>query len=203
MSVKEQNRRQELIDRFVSSFEKLDEMTAFPHETIALQFATSEPDEYGGLHWRPKKLQTNSAALQAVYAYLPARFPPLFEQLLLSYRWAEIDLVDYRLLPNPLGPGLLGFLEQMSHDRAIWNALIPAGYVQFGKGADMDYDPVCLDISSPRKNRDYRIVKIDHERILCFGRIKVVAEVASSFEDLVLRTIDRGSKFRSFGVPIS
>lgn len=203
MSNKEQNRRQELIDRFVSSFEKLDEMTAFPHEAVALQFATTAPDEHGWVDWRAKKVQTDPHALESIYTKIPARFPALFEQLLLSYRWAEIDLLDYRLLPNPLGPGLRGFFEHMSGDPAIWNALIPAGYIQFGRGADIDYDPVCFDISSRRQNGDYKIVKIDHEQILCFDRVKVVAEMAPTFEDLVVRTIEKASKFQSFRVPLS
>lgn len=203
MSSEEVLRRKALIDQFVGSFEKLDDMTAFPHETIALQFATTEPDEYGWVDWRPKKVQTDPSALEPIYSKIPARFPRLFEQLLLSYRWAEIDLVDYRLLPNPLGSGLEDFFQYISGDPAIWNALIPAGYVQFGKGADMDYDPVCFDISSRRKNGDYKIVKIDHEEILCYDRVKVVGELAPGFEELVVRTIERASRFRSFRVPVS
>jgi hypothetical protein len=203
MSKKTIQRRQAIIDRFVASFEKLDEMTAFPHETIAVQFASTEPDECGWREWRPKRVVTGSAALGQIYAEIPARFPPLFEQLLLTYRWAEIDLADYRLLPNPLGPDLHGFFEQMSRDKAIWNALIPAGYLQFGKGADMDYDPVCFDIRSRGKDGDYKIVKIDHEQILCYDQVKVVGELAAGFEQLVLRTIEKASRFRSFGVPAS
>jgi hypothetical protein len=37
-------------------------------------------------------------------------------------------------------------------------------------------------------------VKIDHEDILCNSRVKVVAELASSFEDLVRRTISEAEK---------
>ena len=56
----------------------------------------------------------------------------------------------------------------------------------------MDYDPVCFEIKS-RRNRDYRIVKIDHEEILCNYRIKVVSEIAPSFRALVLQTIERAA----------
>jgi len=88
----------------------------------------------------------------------------------------------------------LEFFEDMK-DKGLWETLIPNGYLQFGKGPDMDYDPVCFDISS-RKNRDYRIVKIDHEDILCNSRIKVVAEIAPSFRALVLQTIERAAAVR-------
>jgi len=57
----------------------------------------------------------------------------------------------------------------------------------------MDYDPVCFDIKSRKKNGECRIVKIDHEEILCNNRVKLVAELAPSFRELVIRTIDQGS----------
>jgi hypothetical protein len=58
----------------------------------------------------------------------------------------------------------------------------------------MDYDPVCFDIRERTKGKDYPIVKIDHEEILCNNRVKVVAELAPSFEKLMLQTIDRASQ---------
>lgn len=60
----------------------------------------------------------------------------------------------------------------------------------------MDYDPVCFDIKSGN-NRDYRIVKIDHEEIFCNNRIKVVSEIAPGCRALVLQTIERAVAVRS------
>jgi len=37
--------------------------------------------------------------------------------------------------------------------------------------------------------RKLRIVKIDHEEILCNNRIKIVSELAPSFLDLVLQSL--------------
>ena len=62
------------------------------------------------------------------------------------------------------------------------------------KGPDLDYDPVSFDLKSRNKNGDYRIVKIDHEEILCNNRIRVVAELAPSFEHLVRQTIDQANR---------
>ena len=112
---------------------------------------------------------------------------------MLSYRRAEVDLQLYRLLANPPSPGLGGLLHEISQGSTLWNCLLKAGYIQFGKGPDVDYDPVCFDISSRTKNADFRIVKIDHEQILCYDRIKIAAEMAPSFEALMLRTIDEAS----------
>jgi hypothetical protein len=129
-----------------------------------------------------------------LYAKLPARFPPLFERLLLTYRWAEVDLETFKLLPNPPGPDLKGFLGEMTRDKGLWDALIPSGFLQFGRGPDIDYDPVCFDISSRKKNRDMRVVKIDHEQILCNYRVKIVAELSGSFYELLQDTITVASR---------
>jgi hypothetical protein len=180
-----------LVDRFVASFEKLDEMLADEVcDPLAWQLAMGDPDRFGRRPWRPIKVTTDPSLLEPIYSKLPARFPPLYERLVLSYRWAEVDLQSYRLLANPPGPDLGALLQQMSKDRHLWKCLVEGGYIPFGKGPDVDYDPVCFDISSRKKNRDYRVVKIDHEQILCYDRVRIVAELAPSFEQLMLRTIE-------------
>jgi hypothetical protein len=184
------NDQKRVLERFVGSFAKLNDMrTTEELSPIAWQLSVSEPDEYGWKTWQPIKAATAPSFLDVLYAKLPARLPPLFEKLVLSYRWAEVDLQSYRLLANPPGSDLTGLFNEMSKDSGLWDALLPAGYVQFGKGPDLDYDPVCFDIKSSNKNRDYRVVKIDHEEILCNYRVKVVEELAPSFEQLVLETI--------------
>jgi hypothetical protein len=184
-----------LIERFVASFEKLDEMAAFGEiDPVVRQLAAGSPDQYGRLRWRPMKTQTDPSQLELLLTKLPARFPPLFEELVLSYRWAEVDLQSFTLLANPPGPDLSGLLKEMSKAPALWGRLLPAGYIQFGRGPNIEYDPVCFDIRSRTKRKDYRIVIVDHEEILCNNRIKVVAELAPSFERLLVQTIDRAKE---------
>jgi hypothetical protein len=164
-------------------------MIAFEGDDVAGQLAFGAPDENGFRNWKPIRVPTHRSHLEEIYAELPGHFPPIFEQLLLSYRWAEVDLESHRLLANPPGPSLSGLLQQIKLDSGLWEALIPAGYIQFAKGPSVDYDPVCFDLSSRNKDGEYRVVKIDHEEILCNYRVKVVTEVAPSFEQLVLKTI--------------
>lgn len=179
-----------LLAQYVSSFERFDEMhenpDIYPH-TRAL--ATRAPDEYGYVRWRPRRVDPDPELLAPLYAKLSAQFPPLFERLLLTFRWADVSLDKYSLMANPAGHDLGGFFDVISHDRGLWDALIPAGYLRFGKGCDMDYDPVCFDLNSRKKNREMRVVKVDHEEILCNRRIKVVTELATDFEALMLSTI--------------
>jgi hypothetical protein len=185
---------EQLLERYIATFDKLDKMivndcSMHPAE----QLAVGQEDEFGFKRWKPIKFETSQPFLQEIYTELPGqfRFPRLFEQLLLSYRWAEVDLGTYRLLANPPGSGLNGFLQHMCDAPDCWKLLIPKGFLPFGKGPDLDYDPVCFDMKSRKQGGDCRIVKIDHEQILCNYRIKVVAELAPSFYQLVLETIRR------------
>ncbi len=184
----------ELLERFVATFQELDEMTTTEElDPVAWQLGIDEADEYRWKEWRPIKVNTSPSALGPIYAKLPARFPRLYEMLVLSYRWAEVDLGAYRLLANPPGPDLSGLLTSMSYDAALWDALLRTGFVPFGKGPDLDYDRVCFDVKSRRQGSDCRIVKIDHEEILCNNRVKIVGELAPSFVQLVRDTIERAA----------
>ena len=91
--------QEQLLERFVAAtFERFDEMDADEIlSPIAWQLAVGGKDD-DEKQWRPLKISTARSFLDAVYAQLPGRFPPLFERLVLSYRWAEVDLRSYRLL---------------------------------------------------------------------------------------------------------
>src|SRR6266481_8517113 len=100
-----------LVDRFVASFERLSELIANELlDPISWQLSIGERDQHGLKHWRPIKVSADRALIAEIYSELPARFPPLFELLLLSYRWAEVDLRLYRLLANPPGRDLSGYV---------------------------------------------------------------------------------------------
>ena len=194
-SAKSQSHLDTLLEQFISAFPKLDEMADFGDiYPIVAELAVGESDQLGRTRWRPLRTATSSAALDLLYSALPARFPPLFERLVLSYRWADVDLQSYTLLANPPGPDLSRLLERISKDAALWESLRPAGYIQFAKGPDMDYDPVCFDIKRRKKNHDCPVVKIDHEEILCNNRIKIVGEIAPSFDELVRHTIRKAAE---------
>ena len=181
----------ELIDRFVRSFAKLCDLRANSSlDPIAWVLAQGEADNTDRRAWRPLKHETDPVCLQPLYAVLPARFPPLYESMVLHYRWADVDLQTFTLLANPMGGDLMPLLTRISADQYLWNFLIRAGYIPFGKGTGGDYDPVCFELESRRQNADFRIVKIDHEGILSFNRLDVVAELAPSFRELLLKTIE-------------
>jgi hypothetical protein len=112
-------------------------------DPLASQFATGQENQSGHKLWRPIHQTVDPSALDPLYAKLPSRFPPLYEHLVLTYRWADVDLGSYRLVGNPLGPDLSGLLDKLLKDKFLSAYLLKSGYIPFGKGPDIDYDPVC------------------------------------------------------------
>ncbi|HZU29882.1 MAG TPA: hypothetical protein VFB79_02135, partial [Candidatus Angelobacter sp.] len=75
---------EQLLERYVASFEKLDGMIVdefSPSSTELL--AVGEEDKYGFRRWKPIKVETPQPFLREIYAELPDHFhfPPLFERL--------------------------------------------------------------------------------------------------------------------------
>lgn len=88
-----------------------------------------------------------------LYARLPGRFPPLFEQLVTGYTWeTAIDLGPLRLLPNPPGATLAGLEEALFR-----LPLEPAGCIPFALGPDGA--PVCFDTERRRNDKDCPVVQ--------------------------------------------
>ena len=97
-------------------------------------------------------------------------------------------------MANAPGPDLSGLLLEMLNDRPMWDSLVCNGYVQFGKAADLNYDPVCFALKRRLIDADCSIVQIDHEEILCNDRVREVREIASSFRQLILQTIEDAAR---------
>ena len=189
-----ENDDKNLLSEFVATFGKLDDLSSSQElDPIAFELSIGDFDQYGFKQWRPISCPTDRSHLDAIYKDIPARFPPLYEQLVLSYRWAEVDLRNYRLLANPPGTDLSRFLKEILSHKALREELAPDGYLQFGKGAELNYDPVCFDFKHRLRDGDCRVVRIDHEEILCNNRVREVEELARSFRQLVLQTIEEAA----------
>jgi len=192
----------ELIDTFIAEFTKGEPLRLFRRfslpdgvepEDVALLLTEpwhedADDDVDGWATWRPLRVHTPPEALKALYDVVPGPLPPLYEQLILAYQWGEVDLDKYRLLPN-FPPSPNGLIKTLRSDAVMFRVLSFHRFVQFGKGPDVDYDPVCFDLSQRSAGRDCAIVKLDHEEILNHERIRIVATVAVSFRQLVLDTI--------------
>jgi hypothetical protein len=182
----------ELLRKFIDTFVVFDEL--WIHEefetTGDVTPLLSHPwDEEGWSYWRPVAESLSRDVLRELYREVPGPLPPLYERLILSYRWAQADVDRLTLLSN-LPPGLMSLASAINRDQGLVEMLIPAGFVKFGRGPDVDYDPVCFDLGHRATDGDCRIVKFDHEEILCNRRLVEVGEVAPSFRRLVELVID-------------
>ena len=78
-------RRSHLLEQFVVSWKKLDGFSVDASlDPLASQFATGEENQFNEKLWRPILQTTDPSMLDPLYAKLSARFPPLYEQLVLT-----------------------------------------------------------------------------------------------------------------------
>lgn len=129
----------------------------------------------------------DATALERIYEQLPARLPKLYERLLLNFIWDDVELPSLRLLGNP---GLDELLTSLFYDRFLVETLLPNHFIPFGREPGGGYDPICFQTRAPAGRSDCRIVRVDHEEILCNRRLKIREIVAPSFRALVQLTIE-------------
>jgi len=174
---------EQLLAEFVDSFGTLDDMIVGSKEDVAPELQAGWIDDHE--RWRPIHKQTDSAMLGPLYQRLSCRFPPLYERLVLSYRWLDVDLGLLELFGNPPEQGFDLLAERIFRDPIFVNVLISQGFVPFALGGGGNYDPVCFDTKQPTKHGDYPIVRFEHESILCNDRIDDAAVIAPSFHGVV------------------
>lgn len=78
--------------------------------------------------------------------------------------------------------------DVMFRDRNLSPTLMKNGLLQFGRQAGGGYDPICFDMKRRVKD-DAPVVRIDHEDVLIRNRLRVLAEIAPTFEHFVEQVI--------------
>jgi hypothetical protein len=132
----------------------------------------------------PIRAEDNASRLRAFQQRVPRRIPQTFESLLLRYSFPTFDVFGVSLLGwDSDSTAYLG--EASARKNSLFELLIPAGYVQIGHPANGDFDAVCFDLNRRAQNREYRVVQVDHEEILCNQRVRVKGELWPSFAKLV------------------
>lgn len=164
---------QKLLQQFVESFQRLDKMIARDGTPMEL-LIEQEVDEWDSwrdeLKWQPKHIKTSPETLATLYSRIAGRFPLLYEQLVLSFRWLEVDLKVIRLLGNPPGSDFTDLTEAIFNDPVIADVLIPAGFLPFARSS-INYDPICFDLNAMTSQCDCPIIQFEHEAILCHLKI--------------------------------
>lgn len=178
-----------LIQRFVATFERLDDLIAFHDAPPPNELSAGiDPDDWNVIRWRPAPLATPDEALSVLHDRVLGRLPRLYERLILSYRWLEVDLRLCRLLANPPAAGLQPLVDRMFADPVLNNTLIHSGFIRFALAPDACYDPICFDLNRSVKG-DCPVVRFNHESILVHGSLGDVEQIFRSFRDLMLAVL--------------
>ncbi len=174
----------DLLRRFVSAFSRLDDMTLTEDEALPEELdAGVSPNDWRDRIWRPAAISTPADALSIIHSRIGDGIPALYERLVLSYRWLEVDLRVCRLLANAPGGDLKPLHDEIFRDAVMNDTLIPARLLRFAKASE-SYDPVCFDLSR-FKSGDCPVVRLNHEAILCDDEIGEVQSLFGTFRELV------------------
>ena len=91
----------EVLRRFVDAFSAFDDMRVgldLELEGDITEIVVAPFNERGWTDWRPARVDLPADALRELYRHVPGPMPPLYERLVLSYRWTEVDVGRVRLL---------------------------------------------------------------------------------------------------------
>jgi hypothetical protein len=127
-----------------------------------------DAEEWNTILWKPACIETPKSELVPIYDRLHTRFPPLYERLILTWRWLDVWMDNARLFSNPPEPSLNTFARQVFKDPVFEEYLIANGYILFGLD---DYDPLCFDTNRRLPDGDCIVVKFEHEAMLSHYRI--------------------------------
>ena len=174
----------ELIDRFVKALNARAAFERFPANELPEFLRTEQDPEHPDWYsWRIKS-SAEAPWLDAFESKLFKPLPPTFRSLVRRYAFMGFEIGKVLMCPNT-GTAVDGeFANYVGSDKRLQEVLIPAGCLHFARLGTGDYDPICFDTNRGH-GREYPIVQVDHEEILCNRRLKVVAELAPSFRRLV------------------
>ena len=131
----------------------------------------------------PVREEDNKGRLELFEGKLPRRLPQSFASFLSRYSFPSFDVAGISLFgwestSNP-------YTDEASVAKgSLSELLIAAGYVQIGHPDTGNFDAICFDLTGKHQNRENRIVRVDHEEILCNWRVRVSEELWPSFTKL-------------------
>ena len=132
----------------------------------------------------PIRAEDNRSRLATFEGRLPKRLPQSFAFFLSRYSFPAFDVLGITLFG--WNSDLNDYTGEASAAKgSLSELMLPAGYVQIGRPDTGDFDAICFDSNGQSQTREYRIVQIDHEDILCNWRVRVSGELWPSFPTLI------------------
>lgn len=141
-------------------------------------------------HGVPLRKEDNSSRLELFQQKLTKRLPQSFESLLSRYSFREFGVLGVELFGWDSDSNAY-IAEASAPKNSLSEFLLPAGFVQIGRTELGGFDALCFDWNKPVQNREYRIVQVDHEDILCNSKVRVVGELWPSFVKLAEDALSR------------
>ncbi len=132
----------------------------------------------------PIRAEDNTTRLLMLEEKLPKRMPQSFASFLSRYSFPTFDVLGITLFEWESDANKY-IVEASAPKNSLSELLIPAGYVQIGRPDTGDFDAICFDFNRQPQNREYRVVQVDHEDILCNWKLRVTRELWPSFIKLV------------------
>jgi hypothetical protein len=133
---------------------------------------------------------------------LPARLPLSFRSLVTRYSFPAFEVNALILFANTGDEAEDELSNAVFKDKAMVEVTQNAGYIQFARPADGWYDPICFNTNYNSNNREFPIVRLEHEAILVNSRIVVREMIAKSFYAFAqaISTMDTGQRSNSISL---
>jgi len=122
---------------------------------------------------------------------LPAKYPPSFMSLITRYTFDEFTADKISFFANHGSADSEELINAIPNDKFIFKTTITNGFLQFALPSTGSYDPLCFDIRKRKNNKEYPVVRLDHEEILQFERIKIVEPLYSSLIEMMQAYVER------------
>jgi hypothetical protein len=174
----------ELIADFVASLQA-DQFFDHRNPPPAEMNAGIDQHDWNCLRWKPIQVATPKAELSTLYERLHTTFPPLYERLILTWRWLDVWNDQVRFFANPPEASLNAFAKQVLNDPVFNQHLVGGGYIPFGLDIE-SYDPVCFDTNRRLADGDCMVIRFEHEAMLSFDHIGESWVLYPSCRDMML-----------------
>jgi hypothetical protein len=116
---------------------------------------------------------------------LPRRLPRSFGSLIRRYAFAPFEWGPLFIFGNSGKDDERDFSVAVLRDSGMWDTMLNAGFVQFARPRGGSYDAICFDMRDAARNREYPILRLDHESVLIKPRIHILEQIARSFVVLI------------------
>ena len=118
-------------------------------------------------------------------AKLPRRLPRSFSSLVTRYCFLRFEFAELEFFANLDGQAEEELSVAAFKDKFLWQPALTQGFVQIGRPSSGSYDPICFDMRQKQPNREYPLVRLDHEELLQRERVRIVEKITESFLALI------------------